>query len=173
MRGAHARSLAVSLSVLAACLFACGSSDGGGGSTSDPKSCVAHTNPTIEQLKTPISLFDVDVAPILTDSCAFTACHGSKGASNHGVYLNAKSAADFDLVKQSLANKARALPTMPYVTPGDPDKSFLLHKLDGDLCAFEERCTNGSCGSPMPESNAALPDDKRDAIRRWIAQGAK
>ena len=59
------------------------------------------------------------------------------------------------------------------VTPGDPDKSFLLHKLDGDLCVFDESCANGSCGAPMPENNPALPEDKRDAIRRWIAQGAK
>ncbi len=174
MRGTFRRSAlasSASFGILAACLIACGTSDGGG--TSDPKACVAHTNPTIAELKTPISLFENDVMPIFSQSCAFSSCHGSKGAGNHGIYLGAKSAADFELVKQSLASKSKVLPSMPYVMPGDPDKSFLLHKLDGDLCAFEESCTNGSCGTPMPENNPALPEASRDAIRRWIAQGAK
>lgn len=176
MRGAASRSLVATLpsaAILTACLLACGSSDSGGGSPSDPKACVAHTNPTIEQLKTPVALFENDVMPVFNQACGFSSCHGSKGAGNHGIYLGAKSAADFDLVKQSLASKSKVLPTMAYVTPGDPDNSFLLHKLDDDLCVFEASCANGSCGEAMPQGNPALPEDKRDAIRRWIAQGAK
>jgi hypothetical protein len=62
---------------------------------------------------------------------------------------------------------------MPYVTPGDPEQSFLMHKLDGDLCVLEERCVDGSCGKTMPSGNELLPEASRDAIRRWIAQGAR
>ncbi len=174
MRPTYVRAFVATVPLLVACLAACGSSgdDGGTGATS-AKSCVAHTNPTFAQLATPISLFENDVAPIFAQSCAFSSCHASKTAGNHGVYLNAKSAADFDLVKQALRAKSKALPTMPYVTPGDPDNSFILHKLDDDLCAFEDKCVNGSCGGSMPDNNPTLPEASRDAIRRWIAQGAK
>jgi hypothetical protein len=149
-------------------LLACGSDSGG----SDPQVCVAHTTPPPAALASPPASFETDVAPTLAQSCAFSSCHGSRLAgANHGVYLGAK--ADPASVKAALIGQSKALPTMPYVTPGDPEKSFLLHKLDGDLCILETSCVGGKCGEQMPSGNAALADDKRDAIRRWIAQGAK
>jgi hypothetical protein len=149
-------------------LVACGNDSGG----SDPQVCVAHTTPPPAALASPPTSFEADVAPTLGQSCAFSSCHGSRlAAANHGVYLGAN--ADPASVKAALIGQSKALPTMPYVTPGDPDKSFLLHKLDGDLCVLEESCVGGECGDQMPSGNAALPDEKRDAIRRWIAQGAK
>jgi len=163
-------------------LAACGSDDGApaasGMGSSDPAGsaaaqCVAHTNPPLEALAAPPATFETDLAPILARSCAFASCHGSKGPGNHGLFLGTKSADDVDSAKAALAAPSRALPSMPYVTPGDPDRSFLLHKLDGDLCAFEEQCVSGSCGTSMPAGNALLAEASRDAIRRWIAQGAK
>lgn len=168
------RSLLLLIAVSGACLLACGSSDSGGGTGSDPKVCVAHLNPTPAALATPVTNFESEVAPILVQSCAFSSCHASQQAiGNHGVYLSAKTSADMPLVKAALLAKSQANPAMPYVTPGDPDKSFLLHKLDGDLCVIEDKCVNGSCGNSMPDGNDPLPDTSRDAIRRWIAQGAK
>jgi len=169
----NVRSLALFGIVSGALLVACGSESAGGTGAQDPKACVAHTNPSAAQLATPVATFEADVAPILARSCSFSACHSSRGSGNHGVFLAAKSTEDMTAVKAALIGASRAMPTMPYVTPGDPDKSFLLHKLDGDLCVFEESCVDGTCGKSMPEGNAVLPEASRDAVRRWIAQGAK
>jgi hypothetical protein len=167
------RSLLV-LSTVFGCawLFACGSNEGEQAG-SEPKACVAHLNPSPTELARPIVAFETEVAPILARSCAFSSCHGSRGSGNHGVFLAAKTPDEMAAVKTALASPSRVMPSMPYVTPSDPDKSFLLHKLDGDLCVFEESCVNGSCGKSMPEGNNILPEASRDAVRRWIAQGAK
>jgi hypothetical protein len=170
----NARSLLVMSTVFGSVLlFACSADDAGGSGTSEPKACVAHLNPSPTELARPIVAFETEIAPILARSCAFASCHGSRGSGNHGVFLAAKSADEMTAVKNALVAPSRALPSMPYVTPGDPDNSFLLHKLDGDLCVLEEKCTSGSCGKSMPEGNNVLPEASRDAVRRWIAQGAK
>ena len=153
-------------------IVACGDSSTSGGG-SEPRACVAHNAPEPSALSTPPSSFENDVAPVLAKSCAFSACHGSRGAAaNHGVFLGATNADNIAAVKTALKSASRAAPAMPYVTPGDPDKSFLMHKLDGDQCIVEESCNGGDCGKSMPEGNDLLPESSRDAIRRWVAQGA-
>ena len=125
------RSLIVAASLSGACLLACSSDAGGGTGGSDPKVCVAHLNPTPAELAMPVTTFEADVAPILAKSCAFASCHGSHGAAgNHGVFLAATTADGMSAVKAALVAPSKAMPGMPYVTPGNPDKSFLLHKLD-------------------------------------------
>jgi hypothetical protein len=155
---------------------ACSStSDGGanGSITDTAKACASVAAPAADLATRPAS-FEADVAPIFAKSCAFSSCHGSKGSGNHGVFLAARgSAEDAAAVKTSLLSASHALASMPYVTPGDPEHSFLLRKLDGNLCALDAQCAGGSCGKSMPEGNALLPEASRDAVRRWIAQGAK
>jgi hypothetical protein len=155
--------------VAAPVLAACGSGSDG---ASDPRVCVAHNAPEPAALSTPTASFETDVAPVLEKSCAFGSCHGSRGPANRGIFLGAKTAEDRQAVKDALRSASRAAPALPYVTPGDPDKSFLMHKLDGDQCVFQESCVGGDCGKSMPEGNDLLPETSRDAIRRWIAQGA-
>jgi hypothetical protein len=58
------------------------------------------------------------------------------------------------------------------VTPGDPSNSYLMHKLDADQCQFAAQCVAGDCLKPMPYDVGSLTTDKRDLVRRWIAQGA-
>jgi hypothetical protein len=152
---------------------ACSSSDGGSSTTDTAKTCAGEATPSSADLTSPATSFD-DVAPIFTKSCAFSACHGSHGASNHGLFLAPQgSSDDATAVKASLLGASHALSTMPYVTPGDPEHSFVLHKLDGSLCALDAQCVGGSCGKSMPDGNELLPAASRDIIRRWIAQGAK
>lgn len=172
--------------LLAACLaVACSQSSGvsaaGDPPTQDetaatepsaPAACIAHEAPAASTLAAPVADFANDVAPILVKSCAFAACHASKGAANHGLFLNA-TADDVDAVKASLLAKAKTAPSMAYVAPGDPDGSFVMHKLDGDQCTLAAKCAGGDCGKSMPSGNDLLPEESRDAIRRWIAQGAK
>jgi hypothetical protein len=58
--------------------------------------------------------------------------------------------------------------TLTIVTPGDPDASYLMNKLNN---------TQGDVGggtSPMPQPPAmALSQADIDKIEMWIAQGAK
>lgn len=165
MRG---RCLSVPLAF--ALLVACGDSSSTG--STDSRVCVAHNAPEPAALATPPASFETDVAPVLAKSCAFASCHGSRGPANRGVFLAATTPENIEAVKSGLRSPSRAAPALAYVTPGDPDKSFLMHKLDGDQCVIAESCTGGDCGKSMPEGNDLLPEASRDAIRRWIAQGA-
>jgi hypothetical protein len=60
-------------------------------------------------------------------------------------------------------------PATSIVATGDPEHSFLLHKVDHTLkCSLPECAAAQDCGSPDP-----LPANTRTFIRLWIAQGAK
>lgn len=166
MLGRHLWSLSALL-----LLVACGD-PASGESGSEPRACVAHNAPEPAALSTPPASFETDVAPVLAKSCAFSSCHGSRGPANRGIFLGAKTPEDIAALKTALRGPSRAAPAMAYVTPGDPEKSFLMHKLDGDQCVVAESCTGGDCGKSMPEGNELLPEASRDAFRRWIAQGA-
>lgn len=160
-------------SLVAGVLVACGgespaATDVGTTEPTAAKACEAKPVPAAAVLASPEASFEVDVAPVLARACAFSACHGSKSASNNGVYLGADAAE----VKTWLARPSKTLPSMPLVTPSDPAASFLLRKLDDDLCALPA-CANEACGKSMPAGNPLLPEATRDAIRRWIAQGAR
>ena len=50
------------------------------------------------------------------------------------------------------------------VAPGNPDKSFLLEKLLGNIMPTE--------GSKMPLVGRPLTASELDMVRRWIAAGA-
>jgi hypothetical protein len=68
---------------------------------------------------------------------------------------------------------------MNIIAAGDPDASYMMHKLDDDQCQFATTCdATGNkifklCGSSMPQLAPLLDENTRDAFRRWIAQGAK
>ncbi len=160
------------LGAAGAVALACGSSGDSGTSTDSAKACGA-TVASASELATPAVTFETDVAPIFAKACAFSSCHGSHGAGNHGLFLAANGQDGMTAVKTSLGGSSHALPSMKYVAPGDPDNSFVLHKLDGDLCGLDAQCVSGSCGKTMPDGNDLLPQESRDTVRRWIAQGAK
>jgi hypothetical protein len=87
----------------------------------------------------------------------------------------ASKSGSFDVasVRVSLVGiESRELRSMPLVTAGDPAQSYLMHKLDGDLCMFEAQCENGACGDSMPPNGPPLGPSFRDVVRRWVAQGA-
>jgi len=149
--------------LLAACFAACSPNHQTG------ETCSDYTPPPTFDAKAPAVSFKNDVMPIFKGSCAFTACHGLQG-SNNGVYLGD----DIDAVHESLFNRRSAeLPTMPFVTAGDPNASYLQKKIDGSQCILDAQCVDRTCGLPMPKDDDMLPIQMRDTIRRWIAQGAK
>ena len=54
-------------------------------------------------------------------------------------------------------------PTLMRVKPGDPDNSYVIHKLEG---------APGITGSRMPFGGPFLAQATIDEVRSWIASGA-
>lgn len=144
----------------------------GCGSGASQAVCGAYEVPATTDLSKPTVSFDNDVLPILQQSCALSACHGSQLGTNNGIYLGAPAGViDSSRVYAAIVNApSQTAPTQVYVVPNDPARSFLLHKLDGDLCVIKQ-CATG-CGIVMPKDAPQLSVATRDVIRRWIAQGA-
>jgi hypothetical protein len=113
----------------------------------------------------------VDVAPLLSASCAFSSCHG--GTTPPGfVRLGPASRVSPQEVRANLVDQpAHAHPDLRLVVPGDVEASFLLRKLEG---RFEDLpCWPHDCGERMPQRNLALGKRQLDILRNWVAQGAK
>ena len=88
-------------------------------------------------------------------------CHG---AGNAGGMTLAAGAAYANLAGVPPSNGAALAAGLLRVAPGDPDRSFLLRKLEGTLGPDE--------GQPMPRVGSQLPPALIDLVRRWIAAGA-
>jgi hypothetical protein len=136
---------------------------------SETNGCVEHVVPPGTDLMQPVVSLRADLAPIFRQACAPSVCHGG-AMGNQGVYIGRDAPRFF---ASTVGVKSRALPEMAYVTPDDPKQSFLMRKIDADHCLFDARCKDGTCGASMPKYGAPLDVAERDAIRRWIAQGAR
>jgi hypothetical protein len=97
-----------------------------------------------------------------TDSAgrpACTNCHTSTGRNpSGGLNLNHDVAYD-QLVNVASARKPGAI----RVIPGDPDNSYIIHKIEGNPDIV---------GVRMPQRGPYLTDGQVLIIRRWIAIGA-
>jgi hypothetical protein len=91
---------------------------------------------------------------IFTPIC--TGCHSGANAPQ-GLRLDAANS--YALLVNVNANE---VPTLRRVNPGSPDTSYLVQKIQG----------TASVGGRMPLGQAALPQDRIDLVRRWIAAGA-
>lgn len=142
-----------------------------GGSGGGP--CVPYMSTA--NMQTPTTSFANDVTPVLQASCTSVSCHGIDQLPSGGLFLGNEgsgSAGASTVVKGLVGQASGELPTMPYVTASDPTKSFLMHKLDDDLCVYQSDCVGANCMMPMPYGTVQLPTMTRDVVRRWIAQGA-
>ncbi|AGP33466.1 hypothetical protein [Sorangium cellulosum] len=129
---------------------------------------------------TPEVSFATDVLPVFQRSCSFSStCHGAEAGSAGFAYLGPAvseqaTPAQIDaIVAQNVGVPSRAPSGMPRIAAGDPANSFLMHKLDDTLSCGDLECTPDQCGAPMPYTGDTLPAAERDAVRRWIQQGAK
>ena len=99
-------------------------------------------------------------------SCAISAsCHLGTSAAG-GIDLSSmRKSGDLiaDLKKPSSVNPGQGA----IAVPGDPSKSFLVHKLDGDLPCIKDQ----SCGLRMPQTGPAIAAEKIQEIHDWIAGG--
>lgn len=107
----------------------------------------------------PVS-FKEDVQPILNSQCVF--CHVT-GAENGGLNVGRREA------HAALLAPSTQTAVMPRVTPGDPSKSYLVHKLKGTQL---EAGGNGA-QMPMYDPPKPFPAEHLEIIERWIEEGAK
>ena len=105
----------------------------------------------------PVSFKD-DIQPLLNSQCVF--CHVT-GAENGGLNLGRRES------HASLMAASTEAP-MPRVTPGDPAKSYLLHKLKGTHLEV------GGSGSAMPmyDPPKPFPKEHLELVERWVREGA-
>jgi len=92
---------------------------------------------------------------VFTPIC--TQCHIGAGAPQ-GLRLDAANS--YAMLVNVNSNE---VPALKRVNPGNPDQSYIVQKISG----------NAAVGGRMPLGQAALPQDRIDLIRSWIAAGAQ
>lgn len=111
--------------------------------------------------------FDRIARQIFGPSCALGGCHDSQ--SRAGGLLLERAGAYSELVDRPPVNPAAAAAGWLRVRTlgagsGDPETSFLHHKLEGDL--------GSGMGARMPFLRKKLPRYLRDLVELWILHGA-
>jgi hypothetical protein len=86
-----------------------------------------------------------------------TQCHNPGGSVFNGLDLTG------DPYSRLVGAASRQKPDTTRVVAGDPDNSYLIHKLEG---------RQGIVGVQMPRVGAPLTQGQIAIIRRWIAEGA-
>jgi hypothetical protein len=93
---------------------------------------------------------------VFTPSCALSGCHA--GASpQQGMNLSAGQA-----YAAIVSVPSTEVSSLLRVKPGEPDESYLVHKIEG----------SATVGGRMPLGGAPLPNNLIQAVRDWISQGA-
>ncbi|TAK55182.1 MAG: hypothetical protein EPO24_12370 [Bacteroidetes bacterium] len=99
-------------------------------------------------------------AQVFNGTCALTSCHGSAAAGG----LNLTDGISYgQLVNVRSNGDGINVPPFYRVQPGQPDSSFLYIKLTSPA---------PQQGARMPQGGASLSQEKLDAIRQWILNGA-
>lgn len=102
--------------------------------------------------------FKADVRPILARRCAV--CH-----------ITGAEPGNISLVPQRAFEQIVGVPSVQSslnrVEAGQPEKSYLLHKLAGTHIKV------GGEGSQMPYLSAPLSEEQLEVIRIWIEEGAQ
>jgi hypothetical protein len=71
---------------------------------------------------------------------------------------------------------------MNIVTAGNPDQSYLIHKINGDMCSIMSECaaigtlpttTTVPCGVQMPQTGGTIGPTDQTLIWNWVLQGAQ
>jgi hypothetical protein len=96
-----------------------------------------------------------------SDRTGCVSCHNAQFARFNGGLNLAGDAAYAALVNAPSRDK----PGATRVVPGDPENSYLIHKLEG---------RSGIAGARMPQNGPPyLTDGQIAVVRRWIQQGAQ
>jgi len=147
---------------LLAAVASCSSSatQAGDGGSSGAPACDSPSQTTIDP---PVgaTATRADVEQVLTRSCAVGGCHaGTPGAADLTFPLASSAWVANVVNRPALEN-----PAMMLVAPGDLTKSWLVHKLTGDFCAFESTCDPQiGCGTRMPFGQALSVEDMTTVV---------
>jgi hypothetical protein len=164
----------VQIAVVAVAAFACGCSstpaDGGdAGGASGPVS------------------FQTQVLPLLERACGVsTACHGDPTSVRVFLGCNPMNSSctvtsSGPKVLAAVMGKSVEYPSLPFVTPGDPSKSYLWLKIagappSGANCVMNNPVAMSmgqtGCGVQMPYLLPPLSADDMATINNWITHGA-
>ncbi len=170
-----------------------GAEEASGGSTSGASASAVAAS---AEAGAPVS-FQNDLLPKLEHGCGLSSsCHQDPvlDPTMQRVFLGCDMNLDSNCVVASpgpqvykgLMGMSQEDPSMPLVTPGNPSKSFLQYKVDGNLSGLQ--CTPVSsdpilqnapsepqpaqaCGVAMP-LGGQVSTDLSNAIRSWITAGA-
>jgi len=105
------------------------------------------------------TLDDIQAA-VFGPTCSTAGCHTGGGADLPTIMNLTSAQASFD----NLVNiESLEVPGIIRVMPGDPDNSYLIHKLEGTAAVGDRM----PFGSPDPLDPAVIAE-----IRQWIADGA-
>lgn len=91
---------------------------------------------------------------VLLPSCGFSSCHGS---GTGGLTLDEEGSYDALVNAESVGKPGAIL-----VIPGDPDGSYLVHKLEGGPDIVDDQMPPGG----------SMDDATIAAVRSWIEAGA-
>jgi mono/diheme cytochrome c family protein len=91
---------------------------------------------------------------------ACSACHNPNGGAFRQVGLDLSTSGSYD----SLVGVRSAQKGLPRVAAGDPDNSYLIHKLEGRTDII---------GNRMPNRGPYLSEGQLAILKRWIQLGAK
>lgn len=113
----------------------------------------------------PTSSFEVDIQPILDEHCV-EGCHEPDG--EWGFLLDMSGSA-YDAI---VGVAAPQLPSMSIIEPGDPENSYLWHKINGTQASV------GGAGLMMPKprpgmQSTVLTPEQFTALEQWILAGAE
>ena len=152
--GRHLAMSAIVTVFASACSSSEGASDAGSSPTAEPSSVAPASDDFVER----------NVAAPLEAECG--SCHSASRAEK-GLVLSA-------LNGQNLRERVVNVPaieadSLVLVKPGDPEGSYLLRKVRGDLDGVA--CVAG-CGVKMPIGRA-YPADRLADLEKWIREGAK
>lgn len=103
---------------------------------------------------------DVFQAPDSAGRAACVGCHTATGRPTPAGGMNLDSAVAYD---QIVNVPSRERPDLMRIAPGNPDASYLLHKIEGRA---------GIIGRRMPFNPPYLMDGQILILRRWIEIGA-
>lgn len=123
-----------------------------------------------DQPEQDISSFDQIQSRILTPSCAIKSCHSSSNDplfNQHKLILTAGQSFN-QLVGREPINLLASAEGMKLVVPGDPENSFLFHKLQRAASHHDGM----NYGNPMPLGVDKISVGQLEFIRQWIEAGA-
>ncbi|HEV8324454.1 MAG TPA: hypothetical protein VG389_22750 [Myxococcota bacterium] len=110
--------------------------------------------------------FAEEIAPMLAANCLWSGyCHvGTGGGAGEVLTPDGACASIVGVTATQTTNGSM----MPRITPGDPEASYLFHKVRGT----HRLAPADGTGCRMPRGYCCLTPQQLGALRRWILDGA-